>query len=606
MELLPDEFTEDISPLPEQAGLPREHLSSLIEKLDRRFDEVGSSLGEAAKAFGAIIGALQDVVGAFENSGMAQARDDITAAAAVMYNVADQIEQRESETALLPAASKRLRDLSSDVLRSLKMLRIYGVNIKIAASGAPDFIAFVDNIAVKLSNGEATTSGFGELLTTLEESLETLAQSDRSLALECRLVVPQVPEGLIADLESLSKYQDQLAQLAHATSDIARAVQQEVGGAICAIQVGDRARQRLEHVLTGIAVLEAVAVTDPEPADQMRGHAITLLRALTDATRVEFDRDLHSLITAMHNLQPPSEQLTNFLSSRAHNPGEEDDGIFLRRLEQGIGQAASMTENLDRADLHAKTTMDLIAEIVADIADRARAIGTLRVEVQDMAVNVSLQARQAGSCGPPIKVVANEIRDRSDDLNKLVDAIGLVERDLLGVAQRMKEMVEQQSSGVAGMLARSLASIRESAEQTETSMKLATRIVATVMPILQDTTDILESCEAMSGEMIEVMSDLSGGEPWNSDVSVLPSHPLNLFMQTMAKSYTMADERTIHNRFLLPDMAPIGGVPKVDVSEDDDLFDDFDDFGTDTAGPEASTETDDGTADDDDLDDVFF
>lgn len=156
------------------------------------------------------------------------------------------------------------------------------------------------------------------------------------------------------------------------------------------------------------------------------------------------------------------------------------------------------------------------------------------------------------------------------------------------------------------MLARSLASIRESAEQTETSMKMATRIAATVMPILQDTTDILESCEAMSGEMIEVLNDLSGGEPWNSDVSVLPSHPLNLFMETMAKSYTMADERTIHNRFLLPDMAPIGGVPKVDVSEDDDLFDDFDDFGTDTAGPDASIETDDSAADDDDLDDVFF
>lgn len=606
MELLPDEFTEDIGPLPEQAGLPRERLSNLIEKLDSRFDEVGSSLGEAAKAFDAIIGALQDVVGAFENSGMARAKDDINAAAAVMYNVADQIEQRESETALLPAASKRLRDLSHNVLRSLKMLRIYGVNIKIAASGAPDFIAFVDNIAVKLSNGEATTSGFSELLTTLEESLETLAQSDHNLALECRLVVPQVPEGLVADVEALSQYQDQLAQLAHATSDIARAVQQEVGGAICAIQVGDRARQRLEHVLTGIAVLEAVAVTDPEPAEQMRGHAITLLRALTDATRVEFDRDLHSLITAMHNLQPPSEQLTNFLSSRAHNPGEEDDGIFLRRLEQGIGQAASMTENLDRADLHAKTTMDLIAEIVADIADRARAIGTLRVEVQDMAVNVSLQARQAGSCGPPIKVVANEIRDRSDDLNKLVDAIGLVERDLLGVAQRMKELVQQQSSGVGQMLSSSLDSIRDSAEQTETSMAIATKIAATIMPILKNTTDILEACEAMSGEMAQISCDMTGEELWDPDVSVLPNHPVSLFMETLAECYTMAEERVIHNQFLLPNMPPLGGVPKVDVSEDDDLFDEFDDFGIDTAGRDVSTETDDGAADDDDLDDVFF
>ncbi|UAB77855.1 hypothetical protein INR77_13905 [Erythrobacter sp. SCSIO 43205] len=612
MELPSDEFSGDISPILDVAELPREQLSALIAALASRFDDVGSSLGEAAQAFDEIIKALKDVVGAFDDGAMKEAEANIISAAEAMYAVPRHIELREYESARLPIASKQLRDLSSNVLRLLKMLRFYGVNIKIAASGEPKFIAFVDNIAAKLSNGEEVVSGFDEPLNRLEQSLETLSANDQSLARECGSVVPQVPEKLVADVEALGKYQYQLSKLAHATGEIAQAVQQEIGAAICAIQVGDRARQRLEHVLTGLEVIEASNVSDPDDAKKIRGHAMALLHALTEATQKEFEADLRSLLSAVHNLQPSSRQLTDFFASSTHNPDDADGGIFLRGLEKGIEQAARITERLDRADNHARSTMELIADIVADIAERAKVIGALRVEVQDMAINVSLQARQAGPAGPPIKVVANEIRDRSENLNKLVDAMGLVESELLDVATRMKEMVREGSTGVGGMLSRSLQTIRESAEQTEKSMKIASDVAGTIMPILQHATDLLESCQELSGEMDRIRNELTSEQPWCPEEAVTSSHLLENFLDTMGKIYTMADERAIHSQFLMPGMVQSATAAEVErpaqseALDEFEEFDAFDDFGgedgTANGDPSASTHDE----DDSDLDDFFL
>jgi methyl-accepting chemotaxis protein len=604
MELVPEEFRDGASGLADQAGLPREQLSGLIEAIDSRFNSIGASLGEAVNAFDAIISALQDVVGAFEHSGMAQAVEDITAAARAMYNVTDQIDRREHETARIPAASKRLHELSQEIVRSLKMLRIYGVNIKIAASGAPDFIAFVDDISVRLSDGEAAMQGFGELLGGLGQSLDTLRRNDQSLARECQSVVPQVPDRLIADVEALRDYQNELAQLAQTTGEIARAVQQEVGEALCAIQVGDRARQRLEHVLAGMAVIEAASIDDHEATAQMRAHGTALLRAQTEATREEFDRDLQSLVTALYNLQPPTQRLNTLLAGRA---GEDsaDDEIFLRRLEQGISEAARMTESLVHADRQASLTMNCIVDIVADVAARAKTIGALRVEIQDMAVNVSLKARRAGPTGPPIKVVADEIRQRSEVLDAITDSIGAVENELLDVAERMTQLARQQSESVGSMLSRSLDSIRSSAEKTETSIKLAADITATILPILGSATQVLETCEEMSAQCDAILAEMADEGLCANEAINSADHPLTVFMEAMARSYTMAEERAVHDRFLLPGMQPLGGGAKVAESQDEDLFDSFDDCGPDRSAPPVAA-TAGGEDDDPDLDDVFF
>lgn len=604
MELVPEEFNEDASGLADQARLPRAQLSGLIEAIDSRFNSIGASLGEAVNAFDAIISALQDVVSAFENSGMAKAVEDITAAASAMYNVTAQIEQRERETARIPVASKRLHELSQEIARSLKMLRIYGVNIKIAASGAPDFIAFVDDISVRLSDGETATQGFGELLAGLGQSLDTLRRNDHSLGRECQSVVPQVPDRLIADVDALRDYQNELARLAQSTGEIARAVQQEVGEALCAIQVGDRARQRLEHVLAGMAVIEAASIDDQDATAQMRAHATGLLRAQTEATREEFDRDLQSMMTAVYNLQPPTQRLNALLAGRT---GEEsgDDGIFLRRLEQGISEAARMTESLVHADRQASLTMNCIVDIVADVAARAKTIGALRVEIQDMAVNVSLKARRAGPTGPPIKVVADEIRQRSEVLDAITDSIGAVENELLDVAERMTKLARQQPESVGSMLSRSLDSIRSSAEQTETSIKLAADITAKILPILGSATQVLETCEEMSTECDAILAEMAGEGLCAPKTIDRADHPLTVFMEAMARSYTMAEERAVHDRFLLPGMQPLTGGAKVVEAQDEALFDSFDDFGSEATTPSDAAE--DGDApDDSDLDDVFF
>lgn len=562
--------------LPDATRNAREKLTEIVAGIDARFVQAGTMLGTTVETIDHVVLALRQVGSVFQEGDAAAAVGNLTRAAERLSAVSAQVAERTSEISLIREASNKLCRHVDDVRKSLEVLQIYGMNVKIAASGAKDFVDFADRMKEQLLAGEVEIGGFDIKLDELEASLGGMEQSDRLLAIECAKVVPQVPQRLIADARALFEHQDKLAGMAAETGQLAQAIQGNVGAILGAIQIGDIARQRLEHVLAGCALLEAQLLDcDVEQQVATRHHLTRMFVAQLFDTAADFRRETETLIASLRNIAP---QASRLLALQQRNGAESEGQIFLRSLEVGIAEADAMTAQLRNADRQAEETVRIIVDTVDDLSIRAKAVRNLRIDVQQMAINIGLRCRRVEVIGRPVTVIANEIRGYSERLDATIDHITGAARDLNTISLRMRgdEGSDEVQSG--DDLGHSLDAIRDGATRTERAMASAGTEANEILGMLRQTADQLEDGLDLGGTIDAIATSLAELAGPEAPISDDPDHPVRLLMAQIGRSYTMVREREVHDQFRLPDMAAIAGGSAIatTASDDDDdgLFDD--------------------------------
>ncbi|MGC6329410.1 hypothetical protein [Rhizorhabdus sp. FW153] len=563
-------------PWPGQVFASQDELSRIVTSLDARFLQVGTTLAAAVEAIDKVVASLNVVGTVFQSGDAAAAVDNLTHAARRLFDVSAQVSDRASEVSLIRSASSTLRKYVDEVQRTLEVLQIYSMNVKIAASGASDFVEFADVMRQQLTDGKVEADGFGIKLEQLEASLAGMERTDRLLASECARVVPQVPERLLQDASDLRDHQAQLAKLAESTGQLARSIQGNVAAVLGAIQIGDIARQRLEHVLTGATLLEAFLAGPDGAAEigaQTRHHVLAMLVAQLFDTASDFRRETEVVIGSLRALGPQAGRL---LALKDHGGNGDDGQIFLRRLETGISDAAAMLAQLHCADRQADETLKIIVATVADLSTRVVAIRDLRLDVQQMAINIGLRCRRVESIGRAVTVISNEIRGYSEKLDATIGGITKSADELNMISLRMRDRSDAAGAGAGDELTRSLDAIREGARLTEQAMNSATAEANGILGMLRQTTDELEAGLDLGG-IIEgiattLAAEVGAGEPLSPDVD----HPARLVLDEIARTYTMASERRIHDQFRIGEPITLAAASTMGGGDGDDdaLFDD--------------------------------
>jgi hypothetical protein len=565
---------ESGSALPDATRGTRDALSEIIAGIDDRFTQVGCTLATTVEAIDRIASCLQQVGNAFETGEAATSVDNLTGAADRLSDVSSQLGKRTGEVTLVRTISKTLNKDVADVHKALEVLQIYAINVKIAASGADAFVDFADRMKAQLIAGEHHISGFNGKLGELEHSLAGMESSDERLATECAKVVPHVPERLIADATELRAHQTKLARLARETGDLALSIQGNVANVLGAIQIGDIVRQRLEHVLTGCALLEAqLPGCDPAEGAATRHHMTRIFVAQLFDTAADFRREMELLAASLRQIEPKAARL---LALQKGEGAGADGQAFLRRLEKGIAEADTMTAQLRLADRQADETIHIIIDTVNDLAVRAAAMRNLRIDVQQMAINIGLRCRRVEAIGRPVTIVANEIRGYSERLDATIDNITTAAGDLNGISLRMQDSINGNEARSADDLACSLEAIREGAKLTEKAMASAGSDVGDVFRALRRTADQLEEGLDLGGTIDAIASSLSQLAGPEVAISEFGGNLVRMLMAELGRSYTMAREREIHDQFRLADMACLVSAPAASnaLENDDDLFDD--------------------------------
>lgn len=518
------------------------HARSIIEE---RFVSAGETIGLAVSGVGDLIGALDQMAQALSPDTVEATRTELSSSAQSLFGLQERLDARRAKSRGLSLLVDSLLAGIEDMRRDLAYLRVFSINIKITAAGIPgageDFALFAQEISDRIESGRVELERFAVEVAALNEQLDAALAQERALASACERQIPAVPDGLVASAHDIAAHHEKVARVAVEVRELASDIQRKVGAALAALQVGDMTRQRVEHVQQGLILIPTTC-----PEEQARAPlavaVIPLLAAQLDAAAADFHRDAAQVHHSMAAIADHATEILR-LKDLAFGGGSGDES-FLDRMTVYLDQALSLVGQMEEADAGAAVTGRAAVEAVEALTRRIAALQSIKTDVQQMALNTTLKCARIGDSGKPLSVIAVELRGHAGLLEASAERSLVVLEELASQAGRM---AEDQAGGSAGAaLTTATARVRSANAAVEADLAALARLGETVVRALGDTARQLDFHGEIGAVLDAGASALTHAVRTLGDVPQVDETLLAQVLQTIAKSYTMAQEREIH------------------------------------------------------------
>ncbi len=545
-------------------------ISSMAAGIDGKFVHAGTILMEMLDAVTRIIDELKGITTALDPEHGGNAIRSLLVVADELAGLSSARDARRGEITAIRDTSVQLRGDLSQAHEVFRVLGVYGTNLKIAAGGAAEFVVFVDDMSRRLKVGEAEFAGFAATLTSLTDNVTDAERAEWLLDSQCRRVLPHVTEKLARDAESLKQHQEGVAKMAATVGSVAAGVQAKVGIILGSLQIGDTTRQRLEHIVAALQLLNAVCTHDKEGNRRVAaGTILRLLSAQLQDTLVEFERESELLARTLRDLGPAAAKL---VALRQIGEGGAEGRAFLQSLEQGISGANQVTGQLRDTNAAVQRIGGAIGETIGDLEMRLNIIQAIRGEVEHMAINTGLRAQRMGQAGRAIAVIASEIRTYSARFDEAATGITRAIAELGGVGARLRSLAAEGQGDLGATLMEALGYIRGACSLVEQAVggigDDAVRIIAMLEVAAGDLGRHLAVSDIIAGVAagLFALAEASGQNDAQDGAT-------GELLGQIGSFYTMAREREVHARLGLVGVK--SADPPAEVNPDDnDKFDD--------------------------------
>lgn len=549
-----------------------DHLQGEMTGLEDAFRQTGEAL---ASAIDTIDGLAQGLAAIRESLSPETAGVAVTRLRDVAYRLITlpMIQARRAvEVETLNGRTRELRGLLGEVGMILKLLGIYGMNIKIASSGEPSFLNFVVGMDEKLASGRNELRHIEQDLGQFNQVIGEVQAADQRLARECASAGGTVPSELTGNANALQDHVNAVMRTTDEVAGIMRTVQGEVARILGAIQIGDSVRQRAEHVITILRRIAPATIGDVPPVPPgAAAHLARLAAAQMEAMSDDFGREIVAIVQSLERLGPLADHLRTLLGS--HNA---DDGQILVRLELDIAKLTSVTDQLCDADGHLAELTGFVSRTLADLTQGLSRIRNIATSVQDISTNTQLLCRRHGTLGRAVAVIAKEVAPCASRLDQLSVAVGR----LVGVLAAIDLVQDSTQDGTVrtrGALNDALAVVRAACESSSAVMAKGDGDAQRVLASLQASASDLAEQRAFADTLATAAQGLAlyaGQQGHAADAGALTAEDFAALTELLpwaGSLYTMACERVIHADFLLPGMAvPAPSVAAVTFDDDDD------------------------------------
>ena len=529
-------------------------LESARQAIEGRFLEAGDVLAKALEGLGLLISSLDQLSGTLGAESVQGATADLEAAAADLLNVPNQHAERRARILDLVKTGERLADGIDEMRRNLGYLRIFAINIKITVGGiaaaGPEFGDFAQEISDRIEQGRGQLDGFDAALKALRSDFKDALVHEQALSERCEALLPAVPDGLKASAQSIRAHHQRIAKVTDDVASLARDVRKKIGGALAALQIGDITRQRIEHISLMLDLLAAQENLDADQQSRLSSFVHGLAAAQLTATADDFHRDVEKIGAAMAGIAQDAGEILRLKDVAFGGSGDGDKG-FLRQLESHVGQALTLVDELGAAERKAGAMGASSAAAASGLNERITELQSIKTDVQQMALNTTLKCGRIGDTGKPLAVIAVELRIYAGHmessalgaLNALNDLSGQAGHLAAGEGEgdRSTHAIGLALSGVSQGLKvagddveKNLNSLARQGEAVVEGLKRAAARLdfrRDIGSILDDAADLFAS---LSQDPTPPVDDLA--------------EPLGTLLATVAKSYTMAQEREVHAR----------------------------------------------------------
>ncbi|CAN5372291.1 chemotaxis protein [soil metagenome] len=550
-------------------------LAHVASGIDSRFVAAGEALARAYAVVERLIASLEGVSQALDGEAVSAAVTDMQTIAGRLTCLPTMQQTRGAALITIGGTGKAVQTPLARFDRTLRFLRICGLNIKVAAAGADGFDGFADLMISRLDVAETEMRSFAEQIDSLERGVAAALEAEQRLVLESARVIPEVPLRLSRDASSLQAEQAKSREVASRIAAAARDIRSQIGIAIGALQIGDITRQRLEHIVSGFAELHALGARDAN--DPVAAHALALLAAQAADTTEDFRREAGLLANTLRDLGPRATALIALTGDGPLTPEEGGSGFSpLEMLGQSIDEVCSLAGRLQEADAISDRIGSTTLVTAEALATRLTVIKRVTLDVRQMAWNTDLRSRRLGDAGRGLGAVATEIRNFSLELESFSRDIAAVSGQIANSAQAMRGAEGGLRIDVSHALDDALRCVREGGRAVREGMNGLDSEAAELSDFLRQTMGDVD-CEVEFGtalaEASRQMSSLAGTIETLDDAAP----ELADLLARIAARYTMAREREVHRGFAPPlsgdeaDTATIADDSNAD-DDDDGLF----------------------------------
>lgn len=544
-----------------------DQLEAARSRIEERFVEGGRALMAAYDIVARLLAAIEGVTGALDDHACDEAAARLTTTLKGLTDLVETETAAGQRLVSILADGEAITPRTRDMQRSLRYLTTCAMETRIAGAGVAEFAQFADDVDKYVGSAIGQIDVFAAKVGQLSTQLAAACAGGKDTGLESQ--VSAVSSTLTAALEAVHSRRTGLKRLAAGTADVARSVQEKVGKVLSALQVGDVARQRIEHVQAGIAILldELPRCDSDQRAEALTQVAIRLLAAQTAALIKDFTEQTRVVVASIEGLAKEAERVLA-LNGKAGGGGSET----MQAIEEGVSLARNVVGDIERSGELAAAAYAATKQVATELLSNMGNIGNIRSvrdDIRCLAINAYLRSNRLGAKGRAVGVVAAE-------MNTYAARLGVAAEDILQRLSTMREtaagididdrarhidIVSEVDGAVATLREANLRTSQHLKEAAESGNAIAERIahIARDIDFAKDLGEHLEACRRLFG------SDGHLG-------MAVDAKEHAAFSEHLFAIYTMAAERDIHRAILGSNGAPAPAA--VVTKESEDLFDD--------------------------------
>jgi hypothetical protein len=567
-----------------------EQMESARRVIELKFLSAGEVLSEAVEGIGGLITALDDLTRALDPAAITATVQDLHDAAGKLTALPARHGEQRNIVSELDQYRGGLGASLSDMRQSLAYMRAFTMNIKITAGGIveadAEFGIFAQEMSSRIEAGRAEVDGLHRELEALKKPIADVASQGATLTDRCGELIPLVPNELLASAEVIREHHNRIAAATATSADLARNIRKKVGRILAALQIGDITRQRIEHVQSGLRLIDR---TDHGFSADQGARARALIERLMaeqlDDTMKDFDREVSEIVASMSGLAADARALLK-LRDLAYGEGGDSQNGFLRTLARRLEQATALVGEIETSEREVLKTGHASGDAVQVLASRLAAIQVMKADVQYMALNTTLKSCRIGEAGRPLSTIAVELRAHAGYLEQIANQSLVTLNKLRAAADALVQArpgqegytcaAEQATAALAAAGRR----ISDASDRTETDILRLAERGASVLDLLTRSIGRFGFQEEIGEALDLVAVDLANlaidAAPCSEDIE----SGLGGILTKLSANYTMAQERAVQEAFAqtwnisppIETSAPAAAAAAEPVEMDDVLF----------------------------------
>lgn len=531
-------------------------------QIETRFASAGEQLAQSLEVVGGLIGGLDTLRQALSSDSVSRTTEDLQHTAEALGGLPAVQAERMSQLDQLQQASHLLRSHVDDMRQLLRYLRVFALNVKITASTTTnswqEFAGFAEAMCEQIDMGGGLLKDFAETLDTLTVQLDGALEFEQALTAQYHTLLPAVPHRLATNASAIGVHHAKIAEVAASVTAVARDIQNKVGGALMALQIGDITRQRIEHVQFGLGVIRDLdaAGLSAEAHDRLARRLLHMLADQAADTAADFQAEAQKVAQNLAGLASDTDKITVFHALMDSG----GDGEGLRDLEVSVSQARGLVGDVQAATANASRIAHDTVATIAILEQRVDVIHLVKRDIQQMAINSSLRCGRLGEIGKPLNVIALELTNHAGRLEEAADRTLDSLDALAGVAAGMEPDAAAQDGGdaMAARLDGAAGQLRAAADIVERDLAGMSDQSELAARALGAAADHLGRQDAL-GDAVQAaaLALAQAAGPAVEDIDDIQDE-VAAAMATISARYTMARERTIHALHApqVPDIPP--------------------------------------------------